>query len=70
VFTQLWARIISSPILKIKLSEFIKLVEITCVQVLGSVEDEWCFLIVAFIKKQAKELLVCHLDLCITVLQM
>jgi hypothetical protein len=34
---------ISFPIFKIKLSKFIKLVEITCVQVLGFVEDEWCF---------------------------
>jgi hypothetical protein len=49
----LWARIISSPILKIKLSEFTKLVEITCVQVLF-VDDEWCFEIVAFIKNKLK----------------
>ncbi len=29
--TQLWAKITSSPIFKIKLLEFIKLVKITCV---------------------------------------
>ncbi len=40
--TQLWAKI-SSIIFKLKLLEFIKLVEIACVQVLGFMEVEHCF---------------------------
>ncbi len=43
LITRLWVKIISFPILKIKLSLFLELVEITCVQVLGSIEDEQCF---------------------------
>ncbi len=53
--TQLWAKITSSPIFKIKLLEFIKLVKITCVHVLGSINDEWWFSTVALLKKQVKE---------------
>lgn len=41
--TQLWAKINSSTIFKLKLLEFIKLAEITCVQVLGPMEVEHCF---------------------------
>ncbi len=48
--TRLWAKISSSPILKIKLLKFIKLAKIACVQVLGFVEDEFIFSIVVFIK--------------------
>jgi hypothetical protein len=43
LITRLWVKITSFPILKIKLSLFLELVEITCVQVLGSIEDEQCF---------------------------
>ncbi len=37
---QLWAKLNSFAILKNKLSKFIKIFEITCVQVIGFVEDE------------------------------
>jgi hypothetical protein len=71
---QLWVKITSFPILKIKLSKFIKLAEITRVNVLGFVKDERCFSTMLFIKKQAKELLVVpfaslHLILYTMVLQ-
>jgi hypothetical protein len=49
---------------KIKLLEFIKLVKITSVHVLGSVKDEWCFSAMAFIKNKLRNHLSCHLDLC------
>jgi hypothetical protein len=52
--TRLWAKITSSPILNIKLSKFIKLAEISCVQVLGSIKDEQCFLVVVFIKNKLR----------------
>jgi hypothetical protein len=37
---QLWAKLNSFAILKNKFSKFIKIFEITCVQVIGFVEDE------------------------------
>jgi len=71
---QLWVKITSFPILKIKLSKFIKLAEITRVNVLGFVKDERCFSTMFFIKKKAKELLIVpfgslHLILYTMVLQ-
>jgi hypothetical protein len=47
---KLWGMIDSFVIFKQKPLEFIKLVEIACVQVLGFVEDECWFLIVVFMK--------------------
>jgi hypothetical protein len=61
---QLWTKINSSSILKCKLSKCMKLAEIACVQVLGSVENERCFLVVAFMKNKLRNRLTCHLDLC------
>jgi hypothetical protein len=61
--TRLWAKITSSHILNIKFFKFIKLVEIACVQVLGSIKDEQCFLVVAFIKNKLRNCFLCHLDL-------
>jgi len=60
--TWLWAKITSSCILKIKLSKFIKLAKITCVQVLGSIKDEQCFLVMAFVKNKLRTCFLCHLD--------
>jgi len=62
--TRLWTKINSSSILKHKLSKFIKLVEITCVEVLGSIESEHCFSVVAFMKNKLRNCLTCHLALC------
>jgi hypothetical protein len=61
---QLWTKINSFSIFKCKLSKCIKLAEIACVQVLGSVENECCFLVVAFMKNKLRNRLTCHLDLC------
>jgi hypothetical protein len=55
----------SSSILKHKFLEFIKLIEIACVQVLRTVEDERCILAIAFMKNKLRNCLTCHLDLCI-----
>ncbi len=62
--TWLWTKISSSSIFKHKLREFIKLVEIAYVQVFGSMENEHCFSIMAFMKNKLKNRLTCHLDLC------
>ncbi len=48
--TRLWHKIITSPILHHKLLEYMKLIEIVVVQVLGFVEDEHTFHIVSFMK--------------------
>lgn len=62
--TWLWTKISSSPILNIKLLKFIKLAKITCVQVLGFVEDEKSLSTMVFIKNKLRNHLLCHLDLC------
>jgi len=63
--TQLWAKLNSYAILKHKLLEFIKLAKTLCVQVFNFVEDEDCFLIMAFIKTKLRGIASCYLDLCI-----
>jgi hypothetical protein len=62
---RLWTKISFFLILKHKLSKFMKLVEIVCVQVLGFVEDERCFFVMAFMKNKLRNWLTCHMDLCI-----
>jgi hypothetical protein len=61
--TQLWAKH-SYVIFKNKFLEFIKLTKITCFQVFKFVEDEHCFLIVAFIKNKLKNCFICYLNMC------
>jgi hypothetical protein len=63
--TQLWAKLSSYAILKHKLLEFIKLAKTLCAQVFNFVEDEDCFLAMAFIKTKSRGIASCHLDLCI-----
>jgi uncharacterized protein VirK/YbjX len=52
--TRLWAKFNSFAIFKHYFSKFKKLVDITCVQVLGSMDDEGCFSITTFIKNVEK----------------
>jgi hypothetical protein len=65
VVIQFWARFSSYAILKHKVLEFIKLAKTLCVQVFKFVEDEDCFLVVAFVKTKPRGIVSCHLDLCI-----
>jgi hypothetical protein len=62
---KLWLKINFFTIFKHKLLKFIKLAKITFDQLLGSMEDEWCFSIMAFMKNKLKNHLTAHLDLCI-----
>jgi hypothetical protein len=62
---QLWVKLSSYPIFKHKLLEFIKLAKTLCVQVFKFVEDEDCFLVVAFVKTKSRGIASSHLDLCI-----
>ncbi len=61
---RLWTKISSFFILKHKLSKFMMLVEIACVQVLGFVEDEQCIFAVAFMKNKLRNRLTCHMGMC------
>jgi hypothetical protein len=59
-----YGKINLSSIFKHKFLKFIKLTEIACVQIFGTVEDEHCFLAMAFMKNKWRNRLTCHLDLC------
>ncbi len=61
----LWVKFNSFSTFKHKLLELTKFVEIGCVQVLGSMEDECYFFAMAFTKNKLNNHLICHLELCI-----
>lgn len=48
--TKMWHKVFRSPLINHKLSEFIKLVKIVVVQVLGYIQDEHIFNTMAFMK--------------------
>jgi hypothetical protein len=48
-----------------KILEYIKLVELVVVQVIGSVKDEWCFSTFTFMKTRLNNQLMKHLELII-----
>jgi len=45
--------------------KYIKMVEIAVVQVIGSMEDEWCFSMFSFMKTKLRNQLTTHLDVVI-----
>jgi hypothetical protein len=61
--TQLWCKITISPPFNHKLLEYMKLVEITTIQVLGFVEDKHTFSTLSFMKNQLWNWFSTHLDL-------
>ncbi len=61
---RLWCKISTFVVLNLNLSKYIKLIEITVVQVIGSIEDEQTFNTIAFIKNKLHNYLNTHLDLC------
>jgi hypothetical protein len=58
-------QLFSNVVLKHWLFEYVQLVEIFVVMVLGSVKDEQCFSIVSFMKVKLKNKLRNHVDLII-----
>jgi hypothetical protein len=66
---RMWSRIQSSPLLVLKVNEYIKVAEIVMVQVLGSVEDERTFSNLAFMNNKLHNKLTTHLDLCVMFIQ-
>jgi hypothetical protein len=61
--TRMWLKIQFSPLLVLKLSEYIKVAEIAIVQILGSVEDERTFSNLAFMKSKLHNKLTTHFNL-------
>jgi hypothetical protein len=49
---QMWLKVQFSPLLILELNEYLKVVEIVMVQVLGSMEDERTFKNLAFMKSK------------------
>jgi hypothetical protein len=45
--------------------KYIKMAEIIVVQVIGSMEDEWCFSMFSFMKTKLRNRLMTHLDVVI-----
>lgn len=60
--TQLWKTIEVSQVLRTSMFEYLKVVKITIVQVLGSVEDECTFSTLAFVKPKLCNHLAKHLE--------
>jgi hypothetical protein len=58
---QLWRTIEASQVLRIGMFEYLKVVEITIVQVLGSIEDECTFSTLTFVKPKLCNHLAKHL---------
>jgi len=64
-FTKLWRMISSSQILEHQILEYIKLVELAIVQVIGIVKDERCFSTFTFMKNKQRNWLTMDLELVI-----
>jgi hypothetical protein len=62
---RLWHKISTSGVFNLNLSKYIKLVEITIVQVIGLVEKKRKSSTLAFIKNKSHNHLSTHLELCI-----
>lgn len=63
--TRLWKQLTSSQIVTHKIPKYIKIVEITILQIIGLVEDELCFNAFNFMKTKLRNKLMTHLDLVV-----
>jgi hypothetical protein len=61
--TRLWQSIETNSYLKHSLYEFLKIAELAVVMVLGSVQDEWTFSTVSFMKNKLRNRLSKNLEL-------
>jgi hypothetical protein len=61
--TRMWLKIQFFPLLVLKLSEYIKVAEITMVQILGSIENERTFSNLAFMKSKLHNKLTTYFNL-------
>ncbi len=65
LITKMWAQLATNVIMAQKLLQFLKLVEIAIVMVVGSVEDERIFSTVNFMKSKLCNCLTTHLNLVV-----
>jgi hypothetical protein len=63
--SRLWKKLTSNALLCARLSEFIKVVELVVVQIMGFVEDERTFSTLTFMKTRMWNRLCEHLDLVV-----
>jgi DNA primase large subunit len=63
--TKLWEKIGNNALMLNRLSEFFKVAEIAVTAVLGSIEDEWTFSTLGFMKSKLQNRLGGHLDICV-----
>jgi hypothetical protein len=61
--TKMWCLVTTSQVLVYNFLEYVKLVEMAMVQIVGSVEDERCFSTLAFMKSKCHNRLITHLPL-------
>jgi len=61
----MWRRFASNVILKDRISEYFKLVELTIVVILGSVENEHSFSTITFMKSKLRNQLTINLDMVV-----
>jgi hypothetical protein len=62
---RLWLQLWANELLTMKMLEWFKLANICMVQILGSIEDEWCFNPLVYMKNKVCNRLNTHLDLCV-----
>jgi hypothetical protein len=62
---RMWALLTINQIICSKLSEWLKLVELSMAMVLGSMEGERCFFNLSFMKSKLRNQLTTHLDLMV-----
>lgn len=60
--SHLWRKLYTNAFISMKLLEFIKVVEVAHVQVLGNVEDERTYSSLSFLKSMLQNRLTTHLD--------
>jgi len=61
----MWRRFASNVILKYRIYEYFKLIELTIVAILGSVENEFTFFTITFMKSKLKNQLTIYLDMAV-----
>jgi hypothetical protein len=65
--TKLWWYLTPSQILTLKILEYIKVIEIDVIHMIGNVEDEDCFSTLSFMKNKLCNWVIDHLDLVVCI---
>ena len=63
--SRLWKKLSNKTLLTSKLSEFLKIAKVATVTVMGSVENEWIFSTLNYMKSKVRNNLDDHLDLVV-----